>query len=122
MRPGSCYTANADTTLEHCGNQRRSVRAVTWPCCRTQPLSPHTTAEMIRSGRARLPLCPAFGDVARARVLAPVSTGRSAFDELLGLLPDRDVAAACAGEGLAVPVAPPVAQRHPGKARHEIQL
>ena len=42
--------------------------------------------------------------------------------DLLGLLPDRDMAAAGAGEGLAVPVAPPIAQSHPGKASHEIQL
>jgi hypothetical protein len=42
--------------------------------------------------------------------------------ELLGLLPDRDMAATLAGEGLAVPVAPPTAQSHPGKAGHEIQL
>jgi hypothetical protein len=56
------------------------------------------------------------------RASAPVPTGRSAFDGLLGLLPDRDVAAARAGEGREVPVAPPIAQSHPGKASHEIQL
>ena len=37
-------------------------------------------------------------------------------------LPDRDVGRALAGEWLAVPIAPPFAQRHPREARHQIEL
>src|SRR6266516_6396374 len=37
-------------------------------------------------------------------------------------LPVRDVAPAVAGEGLALPVAPALAQGHPGESRHEVQL
>ena len=50
------------------------------------------------------------------------STRRSASTELLGCLPDRDVAVARTGERLAVPVTPPLSQRHPGKASHEVQF
>ena len=47
---------------------------------------------------------------------------RALRHELLGPLPDRDMAAALAREGLPVPVAPPIAESHPGKASHEVQL
>ena len=40
----------------------------------------------------------------------------------LGLLPDRDVPAALAGERLPAPVLPPVAQPHPGQPRHQVEL
>ena len=39
-----------------------------------------------------------------------------------GLLPDRDVLAALAGERLAPPPAPAVAQAHPGELRHQVEL
>src|SRR5947209_6982101 len=41
---------------------------------------------------------------------------------IYALLPDRDVLATLAREGLAVPVAPALAQRHPGQLRHQVEL
>jgi hypothetical protein len=38
------------------------------------------------------------------------------------LLPDGDVLGAVAGERLALPVAPALAQRHPGEPRHQVEL
>ena len=62
---------------------------------------------------------------ARTRLLVagpkPVS-GHGAGLRARWFLPDRDVAAAVAGEGGAVPVAPPLAQAQAGQPRHEAQL
>ena len=52
----------------------------------------------------------------------PVSTDSDGLDVLLGLPPDRDMTAARAREGLAIPVAPSIMQNHPGEASHEVQL
>src|SRR5947207_2638826 len=41
---------------------------------------------------------------------------------LARLLPDRDVAPAVAREGLTLPAAPALAQRHSGQARHQVKL
>src|SRR5947208_16325279 len=49
-------------------------------------------------------------------------TAASARTHLRALLPDRDVLATLARERLAVPVAPALAQRHPGQLRHQVEL
>src|SRR6478752_9294792 len=49
----------------------------------------------------------------------PVPTLRKRLRELL---PDGDVHRAVGGEWLAPPARPPVAQRHPGHLRHQVEL
>ncbi len=64
--------------------------------------------------------------ISRVRTALPrlggVRDARAVARPLARLLPDRHVRRALAGEGLALPAAPPFAQRHARDARHEIEL
>lgn len=89
-----------------------------WKIGKATKIGPN--AEIMR--RADDPSIEQLRRAGMARLRHAVSTDREALAVLLGLLPDREMTAARAREGLAVPVAPSIVQSHPGEASHEIQL